>query len=161
MSTKRARLKPRLVFAVQYGAAARNLPSRSQLRKCAHAALEREAQITVRIVGRAEGKALNRNYRGKDYATNVLTFVFRDEPPFEGDLALCAPVIAREARAQGKSAAAHYAHLVVHGVLHLQGYDHENDADARIMEERESQIVTRLGFPDPYGQEESCVRRQA
>ncbi|MFN7086712.1 MAG: rRNA maturation RNase YbeY [Burkholderiales bacterium] len=150
MSTRRTGRKPRLVFAVQYGVAARNLPSRVQLRKWAHAALEREARITVRIVGRAEGRALNRDYRGKDYATNVLTFVLRDEPPLEGDLALCAPVITREAREQGRSAAAHYAHLVVHGVLHLQGYRHENDADARIMEERESQIVTALGFPDPY-----------
>lgn len=139
---------------MQYAVAARNLPSRSQLRKWAHAALEREAQITARIVGQVEGKALNRNYRGKDYATNVLTFVFRDAAPFEGDLALCAPVIVREAREQGKSIAAHYAHLVVHGVLHLQGYDHENDADARVMEARESQIVAGLGYPDPYGKDE-------
>ena len=135
---------------MQYGVATRNLPSRTQLRKWAQAALEREAQITLRVVGQAEGKALNRDFRGKDYATNVLTFVFRDAPPFEGDLALCAPVIAREAREQGKSIAAHYAHLVVHGVLHLQGYAHENAADARTMEKRESQIVTRLGYPDPY-----------
>lgn len=136
---------------MQYAVATRNLPSRARLRKWAHAALERDAQITVRLVGQAEGRALNRNFRGKDYATNVLTFVFRDAPPFEGDLALCVPVIAREAREQGKSIAAHYAHLVVHGVLHLQGYDHENDADALVMEKRESQIVTGLGYPDPYG----------
>ena len=150
MNSKRAGPKPRLSLAVQYGVATRNLPSRAQLRKWAQAALEREAQITLRVVGQAEGKALNRDFRGKDYATNVLTFVFRDAPPFEGDLALCAPVIAREAREQGKSIAAHYAHLVVHGVLHLQGYAHENAADARTMEKRESQIVTRLGYPDPY-----------
>ncbi|HSN39001.1 MAG TPA: rRNA maturation RNase YbeY [Burkholderiales bacterium] len=150
MKTKSAGSKPRLSFTVQYAAASRNLPSRAQLRKWAHAALEREARITVRIVGQAEGKALNRNFRGKDYATNVLTFVFRDTPPFEGDLALCAPVIAREARDQGKSIVAHYAHMVVHGVLHLQGYDHENDADARIMEKRESQIIAGLSYPDPY-----------
>ena len=105
-------------------------------------------------LARPKAGPLNRNYRGKDHATNVLTFVFRDEPPFEGDLALCAPVIAREAREQGKSIAAHYAHLVVHGVLHLQGYDHENDADARIMEKRESQIVGSLGFADPYEKDE-------
>jgi len=150
VNSKRAGPKPRLSLAVQYGVATRNLPSRAQLRKWAQAALEREAQITLRVVGQAEGKALNRDFRGKDYATNVLTFVFRDAPPFEGDLALCAPVIAREAREQGKSIAAHYAHLVVHGVLHLQGYAHENAADARTMEKRESQIVTRLGYPDPY-----------
>jgi len=150
VNSKRAGPKPRLSLAVQYGVATRNLPSRAQLRKWAQAALEREAQITLRVVGQAEGKALNRDFRGKDYATNVLTFVFRDAPPFEGDLALCAPVIAREAREQGKSIAAHYAHLVVHGVLHLQGYAHENAADARTMEKRESQIVTGLGYPDPY-----------
>jgi probable rRNA maturation factor len=141
---------PRLRFAAQFGTAARNLPSRTQLRKWAQAALDNDARVTVRLVGQAEGRALNRTYRGKDYATNVLTFVFRDSPPFEGDLALCAPVVAREARAQGKQVAAHYAHLVVHGMLHLQGYDHESDADARIMEKLESKIVANLGYSDPY-----------
>lgn len=145
---------PRLRFAAQFGTAARNLPSRTQLRKWAHAALANDARVTVRIVGQAEGRALNRNYRGKDYATNVLTFVFKDSPPFEGDLALCAPVVAREARVQGKNVAAHYAHLVVHGMLHLQGYDHESDTDAHIMEKLESKIVTNLGYPDPYGKDE-------
>jgi probable rRNA maturation factor len=146
--------RPRLAFTVQYAATARDLPSRKQLRKWAFAALEHDARITVRIVGRAEGRALNRAYRGRDYATNVLTFVFGDAPPFEGDLALCAPVIEREARAGRISVAAHYAHLVVHGVLHLQGYDHENNADARTMERRESCIIAGLGYPDPYGKDE-------
>lgn len=141
-------------LAVQYAVGARSLPSRAQLRRWARAALERDARITVRIVGRAEGTALNRQFRGKDYATNVLTFVFRDVPPYEGDLALCAPVVSKEAREQGKSLAAHYAHLVVHGVLHLQGYDHENDKDAREMESRETRIMTRLGYPNPYGSDE-------
>ena len=154
MKSKRAIGRPRLNFSVQYAVVPRNQPTRAQLRRWAHAALEHDARITVRIVGRSEGRVLNRDFRGKDDATNVLTFVFRDTPPFEGDLALCAPVVAREARAQGKSAAAHYAHLVVHGVLHVQGYDHENDADARVMEHRESQIVTKLGYPDPYGSDE-------
>jgi probable rRNA maturation factor len=104
----------------------------------------------VRIVGAGEARALNRNYRGKDRPTNVLTFVMRSRPRLEGDIALCAPVIQREARARGKSAAAHYAHLVVHGVLHLQGYDHETERDARVMERRESRVVESLGFPDPY-----------
>ena len=153
MKSKRAIGRPRLNFSVQYAVVPRNQPTRGQLRRWAHAALEHDARLTVRIVGRSEGRALNRDFRGKNDATNVLTFVFRDTPPFEGDLALCAPVVAREARAQGKSAAAHYAHLVVHGVLHLQGYDHENDADARVMENRESQIVRKLGYPDPYGRE--------
>ena len=104
----------------------------------------------MRIAGRAEARSLNRNYRGRDYATNVLTFVMRDAPPYAGDLVLCAPVVQREAREQGKGLAAHYAHLIVHGVLHLQGYDHVGDAEARIMEPLESRIVAKLGYPDPY-----------
>ena len=148
------RRKPRLELHVQYAVASRQAPARARLRKWAHAALAHDAQITVRIVGQAEARVLNRNYRGKDYATNVLTFVMRDTPPYEGDLVLCAPVVAREARAQGKAIAAHYAHLIVHGVLHLQGYDHDDAPDARVMETRESRIVTKLGYPDPYGDEE-------
>jgi probable rRNA maturation factor len=154
VKARHAKRKPRLGFNAQFAVAARNLPSRAQLRKWARAGLEQDAKITLRIVGQTEGRALNRNFRGKDRATNVLTFVFRDMPPFEGDLALCAPVIAREARDQGKSIAAHYAHLVVHGVLHLQGYDHENDTDAGVMEKRESQIVGSLGYADPYEKDE-------
>jgi probable rRNA maturation factor len=142
---------PRLELTVQYATRGRGLPSRAQLRRWARAALERNARVTVRLVGTEEARALNRSYRGRDYATNVLTFVMREEPLVEGDLALCAPVIAREARARRKSAAAHYAHLVVHGVLHLQGYDHESAPGARKMERRESSIVARLGYPDPYG----------
>jgi len=149
-----------MALTVQYAAAARNLPSRGQLRKWARAALERDARITLRLVGHAEGRALNRGFRGKDYATNVLTFVFRDTAPFEGDLALCVPIVAREARTRGISLGAHYAHLVVHGILHLQGYDHENDADARVMEERESQIVVKLGYPDPYRSEKRGAGRR-
>jgi probable rRNA maturation factor len=141
---------PRLGFSVQYGVRARGLPSPVQFRRWARAALERSARVTVRIVGSGEARALNRDYRGRDYPTNVLTFVMREKPRLEGDLALCAPVIAREARTQHKSAAAHYAHLVVHGMLHLQGYDHEHNREARTMEQRETRIVTRLGFPDPY-----------
>jgi len=154
----------KLTMAVQYGSRARGLPTPAQLRRWARAALhdshvalernarvmERGARITVRIVGSAEGRVLNRSFRGRDYATNVLSFRMRDRPALEGDLALCAPVIAREARVQGKSLAAHYAHLVVHGVLHLQGHDHETRREARRMERRESRIVTALGFPDPY-----------
>jgi probable rRNA maturation factor len=137
-------------MSVQYGARARGLPTPAQLRRWARAALARNARVTVRVVGGSEGRALNRNFRGRNYATNVLSFRMRDQPALEGDLALCAPVIAREARAQGKSLAAHYAHLVVHGVLHLQGHDHETRSGARRMERRESRIVTALGFPDPY-----------
>ena len=140
-----------LNLAVQYAVSATGNPSRAQFRKWVRAALDHDARITIRIVGLAEGRTLNLGYRNKDYATNVLTFVFHDQAPFEGDLALCAPVIAGEARAQKKTVIAHYAHLTVHGVLHLQGYDHEkNDADALAMENRETQIMAKLGYADPY-----------
>ncbi len=141
---------PVLNLAVQYAGAVDGKPSRAQFRRWVRAALEGDARMTLRIVGHKEGRLLNRSYRNKDYATNVLTFVFHDQPPFEGDLALCAPVIAREARLQRKTLLAHYAHLTVHGVLHLQGYDHDNDRDARVMERRETQILAKLGYADPY-----------
>ena len=150
MSRRPATRNPRLTLTVQHAVNTRSFPSRAQLRSWARAALERDARITVRIVGDGEARALNRSFRDKGYPTNVLTFVMCERPRLEGDLALCAPLIAREARAQGKNIAAHYAHLVVHGVLHLQGYDHETGRQARAMERRESQIITRLGFPDPY-----------
>ena len=143
-------MRPRLALAVQYAVHTRNLPSRAQFRRWVRAALERDARVTVRVVGGTEARALNRGYRGKDYPTNVLTFVLREAPRLEGDLALCAPVIAREARARRRKVAAHYAHLTVHGVLHLQGYDHGTGRQARAMERRESQIVGGLGFPDPH-----------
>lgn len=142
--------RPTLQLAIQYALSARGLPSRTQFRRWARAALEQDAAVTVRIVGQDEARTLNKNFRNKDYATNVLTFVFRDKPPIEGDLALCAPVLAREARAQKKTLAAHYAHLTVHGLLHLQGYDHENAREAAVMERREIQILAKLGYADPY-----------
>jgi len=135
---------------VQYAVRTSDLPTRGQFRSWARAALERDARITLRIVGNREARALNRRFRRKDRPTNVLSFTLQDAPRLEGDLALCAPLIAREARSQKKSKAAHYAHLVVHGVLHLQGYDHATQAQARRMERRETRIVTGLGFPDPY-----------
>jgi probable rRNA maturation factor len=154
-----ARRKPRLDLTVQYAAGVRRAPARALVRKWAQAALAHDAQITVRITGRDEARALNRSYRGRNCATNVLTFVMRDAPPYAGDLVLCAPVVQREAREQGKRLAAHYAHLVVHGVLHVQGYDHVADAEARIMEPLESKIVTKLGYPDPYGKDEGGRRK--
>ena len=150
-NSKRGSRNPGLVITVQYAIDTRGLPSRARLRRWAHAALERDARLTVRIVGSGEARALNRHFRGTDRPTNVLTFVMRKRPRLEGDIALCAPVIAREARARRRSAAAHYAHLVVHGVLHLQGYDHETERQARLMERQESRVVAGLGFPDPYG----------
>ncbi len=106
--------------------------------------------MTLRIVGAAEARRLNRDFRGLDYATNVLTFVYGSDPRTEGDIALCAPVVVREAREQGKTAEAHWAHLVVHGMLHLQGHDHELARAAKAMEALETRIVMELGYPDPY-----------
>lgn len=137
-------------ITVQNASTARNVPTAARIRRWARAALAAEAQVTIRIVGATEGRLLNRSYRRKDYATNVLTFVFRDHAPLAGDIALCAPVITREARAQRKPVAAHYAHMVVHGLLHLQGYDHESESDARVMERRERTLLAAFGYPDPY-----------
>jgi len=113
--------------------------------------LQSDAEITVRIVDAEEGQALNRDYRKKDYATNVLTFDYTMEPIVTADLVLCAPVVAQEAKEQGKTLQAHYAHLLVHGALHAQGWDHESsEEDAQVMELREVEILTRLGFDNPY-----------
>ncbi|MBI5719867.1 MAG: rRNA maturation RNase YbeY [Burkholderiales bacterium] len=114
------------------------------------AALECDAQIAVRIVGADEGRELNRTYRRKDYATNVLTFDYERAPLVVADLVLCAPVLQAEAKAARIALEAHYAHLLVHGTLHAQGYDHERAADARRMEARESELLAALGFADPY-----------
>lgn len=136
---------------VQYAAPRRGLPAARSVRHWALAALERSAQATVRFVGAREGRALNRDYRGRDYATNVLTFTYgQHEGALLGDIVLCAPVVAREAREQRKALRWHYAHLVVHGMLHLQGYDHERAYDAQNMERREVAVLRELGFDNPY-----------
>ena len=126
------------------------LPRHKVARWMRHA-LASDAEITVRIVDASEGQALNREYRKKDYATNVLTFDYMLEPVVTADLVLCAPVVAQEAQDQGKTLQAHYAHLIVHGALHAQGWDHELDEDAQVMELREAEIMARLGFENPYG----------
>ena len=125
------------------------LPRHKVARWLRHA-LVSDAEITVRIVDAPEGQELNRQYRKKDYATNVLTFDYTLEPVVSADLVLCAPVVAQEAKDQGKTLQAHYAHLIVHGALHAQGWDHELDEDAQVMELRESEIMARLGFENPY-----------
>jgi probable rRNA maturation factor len=121
----------------------------------ARAAMLRDMEITIRIVNASEGLQLNFDYRHKDYATNVLSFVYESEPAVHGDLVLCAPVISREAAEQDKSILAHYAHMIVHGVLHLHGYDHIDETDAERMEALEIDIMTKLGFANPYLQMES------
>jgi len=147
-----ARSKPpyRLALTVQYAAVNDGLPTRSQLRTWVKAALQRDADVTVRLVDAEEARTLNRQYRRGDRATNVLSFAYPETDPFSGDIVLCVPVIEREAREQRKNPQAHYAHLVVHGMLHLQGYDHEAAANARDMEVLETEIVTGLGYADPY-----------
>ena len=151
----------RLDVSVHYALPRAGIPAAVSFRKWVAAALEnriREADLAVRIVGTKEGRALNRHYRGKDYATNVLSFPAELPEglpagvrlPLLGDLVLCAPVIAREAREQKKPLAAHYAHMTVHGTLHLLGWDHEDACDAECMEKLERQILAELGIDDPY-----------
>jgi probable rRNA maturation factor len=124
--------------------------TRTRVAKWIRAALDAPAEITVRIVGKAEGRELNRSYRHQDHATNVLTFDYQREPVVIADLVLCAPVVEREAKEQGKTIEAHYAHLLVHGALHAQGFDHERAADAKEMEAREVELLAALGYRDPY-----------
>ncbi len=141
---------PALSLSVQYASNAPDLPTRPQVRRWVKASLAVDAVVTVRFVDAIEGRALNAEFRGKDYPTNVLTFVYDDDAPRAGDIVLCAPVVRTEAAAQDKPLAAHYAHLVVHGMLHFQGFDHERAADAAVMEAREVEILAALGVPDPY-----------
>ena len=186
MSSKKPHKLPsaRLSLAVQYASKAQFMPTRPQLRRWAKAAAQRDMRMTLRIVDEEEGRELNRKYRGKDYATNVLTFTYGDEggqpqrgdegihvtreaagrqlpqsagcasnvslPPLTGDVAICAPVVEKEAAEQRKDLLAHYAHLAIHAVLHLQGYEHENEADAAEMEALEAALMVKLRYPDPY-----------
>jgi probable rRNA maturation factor len=146
MPTTRARRKNSV--SIQYAVPRRGVPSAASFRRWALAASGLE--LTLRIVGEAEGRRLNKQFRNKGRATNVLSFPYGKS---KGDVILCHPVIRREARAQGKSIAAHYAHLVVHGVLHLRGYDHEKKRDAARMEAREIRILRRVGIRNPYAVE--------
>ena len=144
---------PRLRLTVQRASRARHIPADATLRRWARAVLGHDAEVTIRYVADREAQHLNRDHRGRDYATNVLTWTLGALPggALAGDVAICAPLVAREARDQGKSIDAHHAHLVVHALLHLQGWDHERSpAEAGRMERREREILTRLGFPDPY-----------
>ena len=146
-----------LDVSVSYGLPRAGLPSAVSFRRWAAAAAQgriKRADLAIRLVDAKEGRALNRHYRGKDYATNVLSFPVELPEgvtlPLLGDLVICAPVVAKEALEQGKSLSAHYAHLTVHGVLHLLGLDHEDDREAEAMEQLERDILAGLGLPDPY-----------
>ena len=151
----------RLDVAVGYALPRAGVPAAASFRKWVAAALQgriREADLAIRLVDTEEGRALNRHYRGKDYATNVLSFPAElpeglpkgVKLPLLGDLVICAPVVAREAAEQGKPLNAHYAHLTVHGCLHLLGLDHEDPREAEAMEQLERDILAKLGLPDPY-----------
>ncbi len=165
----------KLSLCVQFAGVARDLPTRAQFRRWVNAALQHQANITLRIVDEAEGRELNRIYRDRDYATNVLTFVYdgvqqqhvvaadarqllaqtavavRNTPlPLSGDIVICAPVVQHEAGAQNRDVLAHYAHLTLHAVLHLQGYEHEDEAAAAEMEALETALMLKLRYPDPY-----------
>ena len=143
--------RPALALSLQFpDQTHRPLLPRHRVLRTVRAALDAPAQLTVRIVGLDEGRAMNREFRGKDDATNVLTFVYEAEPVVVADLILCAPVVEREAREQGIDLAAHYAHLLVHGTLHAQGHDHERDDEAALMEAKESAVLAMLGIADPY-----------
>lgn len=153
-------VKNKLSLSVQYpDVGLKQQITRPMLRRWVSHALLAPAELTIRFVASAEGKTLNREYRGKDYATNVLTFAYSadalaadedPEVPTQADLVLCTDVLLQEAAQQQKSVIEHAAHLVVHGVLHAQGYDHQNDVDAAEMEQLETDILARLGFSDPY-----------
>ena len=151
--TKPERAAVRLELTVQKAVNSPGLPTNTELRRWLAAALAQSAAITVRFVGAAEGRRLNREYRDRDYATNVLSFGYgtaRRGEALLGDIVLCLPVLRGEARAQGKALAAHIAHLTIHGALHLQGHDHQKPRAAARMEALEKRILAKLGFPDPY-----------
>jgi probable rRNA maturation factor len=152
-----SRPQVQLDLAVSYALPRKGLPSATSFRRWVEATLSgriRRADLAIRLVAEREGCALNRHYRGKDSATNVLSFPAElpegVKLPVLGDIVLCAPVVAREAHQQGKEVIAHYAHLTVHGVLHLLGWDHANEREAEAMEALERQILDSLGFADPY-----------
>ncbi|WP_088283455.1 rRNA maturation RNase YbeY [Ideonella sp. A 288] len=144
--------RPALQLSLQFAEAShRALLPRHRVARWLRSALDCPAELTVRIVGEEEGRTLNREFRGRDYATNVLTFDYQHAPAVIADLVLCAPVVEREAKELGLAVADHYAHLLVHGALHAQGHDHEDEGDAAVMESRETAVLLALGLHDPYG----------
>lgn len=150
LKKKIAANRPLLRLTVQYSMDTKHWPDRATIKTWLQAALTEDLIVTVRFVEEEEGRRLNRDYRGKDYATNVLSFPYTTSPPYVGDLILCVPVIERESIEQGKPLAAHYAHLIIHGALHLLGFDHQTEKDAQVMEDKETNIMRQLKFADPY-----------
>jgi probable rRNA maturation factor len=153
LTSNNIKLKLTVQYAVNILSHLKEIPTRFQFRKWFKAGLRQDAEVTMRIVDEVEGRRYNRDFRGKDYATNVLTFVYGETLPLSGDIVLCAAVIEREANQQHKDLSAHYAHLTVHSALHLQGYLHESQENSAIMEQLETKIVTSLGFDNPYPEE--------
>src|SRR5690606_30324825 len=144
-------MKPSLALSLQFADKRhRDILPRHKVARWLKAALETDAELAVRIVDAEEGRALNKDFRKRDYATNVLTFDYAREPLVMADLIICAPVIEQEAQEQGKTLEAHYAHMLVHGALHAQGWDHLKKKEAEAMERREREIMAALGFADPY-----------
>ena len=148
-------------LAVQYATNSTDIPTRAQFRRWVKAALMQDAEIVLRLVDEPEGRELNHQFRNKNYATNVLTFVYDDTQPLTGDIVLCAPIVYQEAQQQHKKLLAHYAHLTVHGILHLQGYDHIEDDEAVVMEQMETQILAKLGYDDPYQEHGDAISPQS
>jgi probable rRNA maturation factor len=153
--------RPRLRLALQGLDAFAGLPAASTLRRWIGRALQGDAYLTLRFVDAREGRRLNRDFRGRDYATNVLTFDYRRRAPVQADIVLCLPVVAREARAQGKTLRAHLAHLVIHGTLHAQGYQHDRADEATQMERLETRLLAGLGYADPYVERSARPPRSA
>ena len=143
-------LMPQLKLSIQFASDCLPLPTSAQLRNWSKATLRVDTEVTIRIVDELEARTLNCQYRGKDYATNILTFALTEEPVLMGDIVICAPVVVAEAKAQNKDVMAHFAHLTVHGVLHLHGYEHETEPQAQLMESIEIQILAKLGYANPY-----------
>jgi probable rRNA maturation factor len=139
-----------LIFSLQNASALAEIPAKNMFRKWAKAALRVDCEVTIRIVDEDEARILNSTYRGKDYATNVLTFPLTEMPHLMGDIIICAPVVTAEAKLQNITLEAHFAHLTVHGVLHLHGYDHETEPQAELMESLEISILAKLGYANPY-----------
>ena len=141
---------PKIQLSVQIASELANIPTKAQFKKWAKNTIRVDTEVAIRLVDEDEGRALNSTYRGKDYATNVLTFPLTETPHLMGDIVVCAPVVVAEAAAQNKSLEAHFAHLTVHSVLHLHGYDHETEAQAELMESLEITILQKLGYANPY-----------